>query len=212
MMRKAILLKDPETGLLWLNNYSFNYEGYVDLLNGTTLDLAKCEAVETEFVSYHTIGENSCSLLLLYKNDEGNYAILAPYVDSMGNGFIATSLLPGFCFKAAYGFIRTNGINIVAKNTEGKWGMISLILNDCTWTRYNRAPNFLPIVTARFEYNNEYDALRAANVNIDACSLLWLHSEHPFIYGDLKEQHQNLAVMEDDLTDIRPEEYLKRRG
>lgn len=210
-MGKAILLKDPETGLLWLEHNNRNYEGFVKLSNGRCLDLAKCEAVEAEFVSAVQFQERMSRFLLVFRNENYHYTVLTLYHDTRDEGGTYASITSGFTFKSLYGFVQGEILNIVAENLNGDWGMYSIITNKSSWITEDDRPCFLPIETVWFDYPDLDSVLKVANAQISVGKIVERYGD--FLCGDLTITDTGNGVSSDfDAGNVTPEDYLKRRG
>lgn len=122
-------LRDTKTGLLWLNNYSYD-SGNETLSNLAKLNLAKCQHLDAEIVSgKYCFISNSTMELLVAKDENGNHAVLMLFMDSMGFGGVYVSITPGFTFKSVFCFNEDIDIYIIGEDLDGKWGIMRVSQN-----------------------------------------------------------------------------------
>ena len=132
---KGNFLRDPQTNILWLNEYKPDQD-YCVPFHDYVLDFATCVQEEYEIVSAVNFGFCMASAdLIVAKNKKGLYAVLATYDDSMGYGAIYASITPGFTFKSVYGFANRWDNYIVGENEDGKWGIIQITHTSNCWFR-----------------------------------------------------------------------------
>lgn len=144
-------LRDPKTGFLWLHDTEYN--DFCFSFRGEILDLATCIDEEHEIVSALHYGLFISYDLLVAKNEDGLYAVFAPFRDSMGYGNLYASISPGFPYKSVYGFAIHWTIYVIAETTEGRWGMIQIVLSRSEWL-YPAEFVCVPTVVVEFEYNS----------------------------------------------------------
>lgn len=161
-------LRDPKTGLLWLDELVYHNDFIVHKIDGD-LDLASCEEVRAEIVYVrHLFFSMSEYELIVAKDKNGHFAVLTLYHDTMGDGGMYASITPGFTFKTVKAFADHTDIYIIGENIDdeiervlelnqveyeekkGSWGVIRINYNDSYWAR---GVSFLPSVIVPFKYD-----------------------------------------------------------
>lgn len=133
-MRKVYLLQDPETGYLWYDTLGRDDEYFVQFGNDY-LDLAKCQIVVAEEVSVNFFGVAIASPeLCVYRNEKGLMTVMFPYQDTMGEGALYASIVPGFEFISVYGFKKGWDLYIVTADENGKWSVFRASYMGNTWS------------------------------------------------------------------------------
>lgn len=211
-MKKTRLLKDPNTGLLWLNEQSYNMLGYIDFVDGDILDLATCEEVIAEAVCGVNFGFCMASAdFLVYKDGNGMMTVMVPYHSSWGSGAEYCSIEPGFSFRSVYGFSCNEENYIVAADEKGKWGVIRLCHNRCTWF-IEQLPCCVPFEIVPFECDSIEKAIRRTGLNFSPLNDYTDNYAHHFY--DLTKIPNNLNGFADStgIDGYSPNDYLLARA
>lgn len=146
-------LRDPKTGFLWLHEYNMNDDDCRVDFKGEILDLTTCIDEEHEIVSAVKFGSFYGCDLLVAKNEDGLYAVFAPFCASMGWGNVYASITPGFPYKSVYGFAINRIDYVIAETADGRWGMIQIARSRSEWLDPTE-PACVPTVVVEFEYNS----------------------------------------------------------
>lgn len=161
-------LREPKTGFLWLHTSTRDTEFIVNT-NVGKLDLANCNQVDAKIVSAPFFGIFGPAIeLIVAQNQNGNYAVFAQFMDTLGEGGLYASITPGFTFKTVFCFNEDLDIYIIGEDLEGNWGIIrsswASTMQSGPWiTRSTYMLNEI----VRFKHKNIQKALRECPIAAD---------------------------------------------
>lgn len=199
------ILRDSRTDMLWL--YDCDRFFTIDSFNGP-LDFSKMENLKANLVSAVNYRIGLSPDIIIAKDDDGNFAILTLYFETMGNGGVYVSFSDGFSYKSMKAYLKESELErivyLIVEDVRNGWQFLELKRN------YNSNP-FISVRSV-FNYTLDYDLfcskvkeyIDIENIDID-------NENSDFYQGDLTSVPERfyywwvvnnpIGVLSEDLKD-----------